>query len=511
MSTAGHAAWSRRIGRASGVRRLRLSMLFVLALVGAAGLAAAMVVVAVDRVRPADTPFLVAPVLATLIALLVGNARRLLLGAILLEIPLQWDINLYWRQDIANLGANAGLNISVMTFALAGLYVVWTAELLSRTAPESRSRFNVRPCTPLAAYVAVTAASIIVASDTQLTMFEVALMGQLFLLFVYLVSTVTTPQDIRFIAIMLSVGLALESMLALLLYASGSAGGTFGLTGHLQGGTNQIGDRSGGTIGSANSAGSYFAAAIPVAVGTLALKLDRMVRAIVIAGVALGLVALVITLSRGGWLSLTASLVTLSIVGVSRGALRPRHVALGVAFLMIAFALLHGPILARVNGNDGGSASGRIPLLYLASDMIRAHPFTGVGGNNFAVDIHSYAGPDFSQDWLYIVHNHYLLTWAEAGIAALVSWIWFLVSPLVRGWRALRRLIGGEAVLLAAAMAALVGQMADMMLEPFQGRSQNELLLVIVALVICISQSTRGTQTGAGRAGARTASYRMQP
>jgi O-antigen ligase len=457
------------------------------ALTAATGLGVAAAIVAVDRARPSATPFVLVPFAAVFIAVIVGNLRRLLLAAVLLDIPLQWDINLHWRPDIATLGANAGLNISVTTVALTGLYALWFAELLSRSAPVDRRRFVIQPAVPLLVYVAVTAASYAVATDRQLTMFEVVLLAQMLLLFIYLVSTVTTREDIRFVALMLVSGLAIESVLSIGFYLTGSTGGAFGLSGHLQNATSGTVDRSGGTIGSANAAGSYLAAAVTVTAGTLALRLGHVMRNVALGTAALGLVALVTTLSRGGWLSLAVGMGMLVIVGVLRGHLRPGHVVAGAALFGLVALALHGPILDRLTGNDGGSAAGRVPLLYLASDMIRAHPLTGIGGNNFAVAIPSYAGPDFSQDWLYVVHNRYLLTWAEAGLGALLAWLWFLGASLRLGWRTVRSDGGDLAVLAAALTAAIVGQMADMLIEPYQGRAQTELLIVLVALLIGVA------------------------
>ena len=267
-------------------------------------------------------------------------------------------------------------------------------------------------------------------------------------------------------------------------YLTGSTVGAFETSSHLQNATSGTVDRSGGTIGSANAAGSYLAAAVTVTAGMFALRLGHVMRNVALGTAALGLVALVTTLSRGGWLSLAVGMMVLVIVGLLRGHLRPGHVVAGAALFGLIALALHGPILDRLTGSDGGSAQGRVPLLYLASDMIRAHPLTGIGGNNFAVAIPSYAGPDFSQDWLYVVHNRYLLTWAEAGLGALLAWLWFLGASLRLGWRTVRAGTGDLAVLAAALTAAIVGQMADMMIEPYQGRAQTELLIVLVALLI---------------------------
>ena len=56
-------------------------------------------------------------------------------------------------------------------------------------------------------------------------------------------------------------------------------------------------------------------------------------------------------------------------------------------------------------------------------DIIRAHPWAGVGFGNFDLLGSRYA------------HNSFLQLWAEAGIAALVSFLWLTVSVLKNNWR----------------------------------------------------------------------------
>src|SRR2546426_798608 len=66
---------------------------------------------------------------------------------------------------------------------------------------------------PLALYVAFTALSLIVAHDVQLSFYFIFMLVQTFFLFVYIVGTVRTQQDVLFIVTVLMVGLLLEGMI----------------------------------------------------------------------------------------------------------------------------------------------------------------------------------------------------------------------------------------------------------------------------------------------------------
>src|SRR5215217_1824409 len=70
-------------------------------------------------------PLLLLTVAAPVVALVVGSLRQVLLAVVLLDIPLQWDVNLGWRPDAVAVGAVGGISISATTLALFGLYALW--------------------------------------------------------------------------------------------------------------------------------------------------------------------------------------------------------------------------------------------------------------------------------------------------------------------------------------------------------------------------------------------------
>jgi putative inorganic carbon (HCO3(-)) transporter len=160
---------------------------------------------------------------------------------------------------------------------------------------------------------------------------------------------------------------------------------------------------------------------------------------------------------------------------------------------------LWGTINGRLTSNDNGSAASRITLIRLATHMIRAHPLLGVGINNVGVDIPQYAGPDFDGQWLYTIHNKYLLIWAEAGVGALLAFVWFLAATLRRGWltaRAGDRLLSPLAVGLSAGIA---GQLVHMGVDIFQSRPQVEGLWLAAALLAAMALIIRAPTDGARR------------
>ena len=158
-----------------------------------------------------------------------------------------------------------------------------------------------------------------------------------------------------------------------------------------------------------------------------------------LAGCVLGLLALGLTLLtrwvdrlRRGHVRVVLRLARLEPPAAVASRARHRDDRLVVVVLIP----LSGLIAGRLLGDDHGAASGRVPLIEISLQMIRDHPLFGLGANNFIIALPHYTGPEFSSDWLNVVHNRYLLIWTEAGIGALVAFVLFLVTTVRNGWRA---------------------------------------------------------------------------
>jgi O-antigen ligase len=427
-------------------------------------------------------PFFVALAMATvalpLAATLVGGLRRLLLAIVALDIPLQIDMNPGYRDDIGRLSALSGWTLSATTCALVALYLGWTAQLLVGPR-DAASRPRIEAAALPLAFLAIMTLSLAVARDRTLAGFEINLLVQLTLLFVYVASTVRTRSDVAFLAGILLAGMCLASVLAVAMYLTGA---------DLRLGTHAAAvagpRRLTGAFGSPNEAGSYFAFYVPLAIAVVMASAGRA-RALALTACVLGSVALALTLSRGAWLALVVAIVTL--VAGSRASgrqLLSRRALVGAAVTMLIVLLpLSGEISTRLTGGDAGAAEGRVPLIEIALRMIAHHPVLGLGANNFVVALPDYAGPEFSGDWLNVVHNKYLLVWTEAGIAALVIFVLFLLTTIRAGWRARRQpdpLLSATALGLTAAVA---GMAVHMNFDIFLSRISNQSLWLAAALL----------------------------
>lgn len=417
------------------------------------------------------------------------HLRRALLAVILLDLVLQWDVNLGYRSSAAEIGAEGGLNVSLTSFALAGLYALWAVE---RSRPRSGAPpLLLKAALPLVTYVAISAVSIAAARDPVLGGYQLALLLQTLLLFVYLASTVRDSAELLFVITILMVALVLEGTIMLALEATGAGFNVAGLDAYARAPApaldGSLANRAAGTLGSPNTAGSVLSPLLALALGLLVAPVNRRLRALAMVGIVVGLPALVLTGSRGGWISFLVAFAIVGVVATRRGLVPLRTVAGAALVIAVVVLPVGGIVAARISDEDGGAAGSRIPLARLAVDMIEDHPLLGVGLNNAGVSIPFYAGSDFTREWLYTVHNKYLLVASESGLLALAAFLWFLVGILAAATRCLRSTEPLLAALGIGMLGALVGYTVNMSVDIFSNRAQVQMLCVLGAIVAAMA------------------------
>jgi putative inorganic carbon (HCO3(-)) transporter len=428
----------------------------------------------------------VAPLFAPWIAL-TGSLRRILLAIILLDIPLQIDSNFDYREEPAELGALGGFNVSLTTLMLTGLYVGWVIEAVAR-----RGRVpipSLRLVLPLALYVLFVVVSVVTAQDLGLYARGAFLILQVFFVFVYLTSWIRTREDVRFVVTMLLCGLLLESAIILIAAQSAEGFALPGLRVLVDRSTADLGGpRFYGSLGSPINAAAYLEMLLAPAVAVLATRAGRFVKIVAVLGLGLGSIALIGTLSRASWVAAALSIAVTCLAFKQSG----RRLRLAIPFVLMIFiagvvAMFQSTIATRLTADDVGSARARVPLMVTALEIIGDHPELGVGVNNYVAALPRYEST-FPGEWLYTVHNRYLLVAAETGLGGLLAFLWFLAVTIRRGWVRWRR---SDVVLSPLALgltAAFAGQMLHMLVDIFNSRSAVQLLWVVAALIAAMSR-----------------------
>jgi O-antigen ligase len=193
----------------------------------------------------------------------------------------------------------------------------------------------------------------------------------------------------------------------------------------------------------------------------------------------LGATGLALTLSRGAWVSGVLTFALFFWLAVRARLLtrqRLGRILLRVALAAVVFAAVFGSAMSdRLLNSSSGNVDVRFELNKIALAMIAAHPFAGVGLNNFTVVMPEYDPSNVMRYFPAPVHNLYLLEGAEAGVPAV--WLFLALFVAILNTSRQRLAVVSDAKmrwLAVAIIASLVGflfsQVADFSyrLEPLR-------------------------------------------
>jgi hypothetical protein len=155
-----------------------------------------------------------------------------------------------------------------------------------------------------------------------------------------------------------------------------------------------------GQLGDPNELAVFIGAVFPLIIALATWKRSRLVTTASALGIALGLVAVVLTQSRGGQLVVGA---VFAIYFVARFGLKGLIAAAVVAAPVILFG-------GRSGEEAEASATGRTEVLFHGITMLAQNPLFGMG-----ID-------QFSEAEGYTAHNAYLLAAVELGLVGFFCW-----------------------------------------------------------------------------------------
>ncbi len=144
----------------------------------------------------------------------------MLLAILIFDIPFHYDIHYGYDLHMAELNALGGLQLSLTSFCVLGLYVLWFAEAsLHRFAVSSPSAPRVSRW--LILYLAAVVVSALFAPRRDLAFFELSMLLQTFLVYFYIIKKVRTRSDILYLVFVLLASMLLQSLAMIGVFAIG--------------------------------------------------------------------------------------------------------------------------------------------------------------------------------------------------------------------------------------------------------------------------------------------------
>jgi putative inorganic carbon (HCO3(-)) transporter len=326
----------------------------------------------------------------------------------------------------------SGFRISIFEVAFFFLFVSWMVRVATGRAGQIRLfpwvsvPFLFIWCFSLAGIIGVSMPGVIKFSNIWLVL-------ESWLIFLYFANNIRDRRMVYFIIAALLLTGVMQSVLGLAQYMTGASLGLdiFGETksyNPIKAGVELV-SRVSGTFGHPNSLAGYLGTLVLINLALFCAPVSRRLKVGLVLPFLLISTTLILTYSRGGWLALgLGGAVTLYLCFLRRSGSRLVSLILAM-FLMVLFFVssiaLIGPMRQRLFEEDYGAARTRVPLNLVALNIIRHHPWLGVGLGNYTFEAPFY---DISREGITYefprpVHNEFLLIAAEQGLPSLVSFL----------------------------------------------------------------------------------------
>ncbi|HEX9960006.1 MAG TPA: O-antigen ligase family protein [Pyrinomonadaceae bacterium] len=177
-----------------------------------------------------------------------------------------------------------------------------------------------------------------------------------------------------------------------------------------------------------------------------------------------GVVAVILSLARGSWISLVVAVFLIILFGWIKlsAAERKTYFASACGFVFLAALLLlpfSSKIYDRLTEDDQGSALIRVPLMENAARMIEDNLFVGVGLNGYRANMTRYdeTGIFVSQVFPNPVHNVFAHVTSEIGVPGGIIFCLLILAAL---YECFKTMTTRDRLLFALALGATAGIIA---------------------------------------------------
>lgn len=251
-----------------------------------------------------------------------------------------------------------------------------------------------------------------------------------YLLCLAAVNLVRSRADVSRVLSLLMLVLAMQSAVY---FVQNLTGVEFTLTGDVMKVQADAGlQRFGGTVSTNPKGFAMFISVLSLlALSAVMCSSNRRLRLRSVPLLAVGIGALALTFTRASWSGFLIGSVAMAIIGLSCGRVKLRRLVVVSTVGVVPILVLLPMILVRLSADHLAAYEERATLMRIAWRIIGDYPLGGVGAGAYGLVMRNYVLAQDWGTWLFIVHNAYLLRWAETGVFGLLS----LLGLLFIGFR----------------------------------------------------------------------------
>lgn len=215
-----------------------------------------------------------------------------------------------------------------------------------------------------------------------------------------------------------------------------------------------------GLVGHCNTFAHYLLVPLCFALVLLFARIPLLVKALIVPFFLCGVMCLVLTFSRNGWLAFSLCCVLIPAIALYRGRFKIMYAgALVLAGLFVLGVIVSTDlleiILARVLEDSGNAYDSRWDLMQTALGMIYDYPVFGIGLNSFEENMAIYDTTGVINIIQRPVHNIFLLVASETGIPTMLVFM-IMGGVLVRyAWKILKRSSESDFIVGAIGLSTL--------------------------------------------------------
>jgi O-antigen ligase len=244
------------------------------------------------------------------------------------------------------------------------------------------------------------------------------------------------------------------------------------------------------TFGNADHLAGYMEMAIPLLLGLFLTGFRGIKLFLVIVLTVLLFIALILSLSRGGWFGTLSGLFFMSVALFFNPYFQSKRLFLTLVcgFLVVGFIVLSStPVVKRIRtleqNNKISIIESRVSRWRGTIAMIKDHPILGTGPGTFAIVFTQYQPPGHANR-SFFAHNDYLHFASEVGLLLIAIIVWMIITLFIKGFEKMKnpsRLVRGVTIgAMSGITAILVHSISDFNLHI----PANALLFTILCAII---------------------------